>query len=929
MTRKPTYEELEQRVKELKREVVECRRAEQEARAGKDIYRSTIENAVWGVFQTTAEGLFLSANQSLANILGYETPDELMTSIYDIGNQLYVKPVQRDEILRRLVKQDRILAFETQVYRKDKSIIWISISERAVKDPNGRILYAEGFVEDITERKRIEESLKESEEKFRTILESIEDGYYEVDITGNFTLINESMCSILGYSEDELIGMNNREFMNEENAKEVYQTFSKVYRTGTATEAFDWELVRKDGTKRSVEISISLIKDSKAQPIGFRGIARDVTERKQAEQALKEAHSEMEKRVEQRTAELAEINEALKRENAEREAVEEALRKSEERYRSLIENLPIGLYRNTPGSQGQFIMANPAVAKMHGYETADRFLQTSVADLYWNPADRQAFSEKLSAQGQVVSEELQLKKLDGTPFWGAVTVNAVRDESGEIKYFDGLIEDISDRKRAEEALEFEKRRFQTLLESAPLGIVMIGKDNTWEYINPKFKEMFGYDLNDIPNGKQWFRLAYPDPDQRRQVISAWIEKADSAKAGGEFITVDFKVRCKDGTEKIILFKRVLLHTGDHLLTCEDITELKQTMEELRIARREATELSEFLKKMFGRYLSKEVMDSLLQDPSALELGGERRNVTIMMSDLRGFTAVSERLEPEQVVRMLNNYFEVMVEVIHQNQGTINEIVGDSLLVIFGAPQEIPDRAQKAIACAIAMQNAMAQVNRENSTLGLPELEMGIGLHDTEVIVGNIGSSKRIKYSVVGSGVNLVSRIESYTVGGQILVSESVRKEAGEILRIDAQREVLAKGTEVPLRIYEIGGIAGKYSLALEGGEPTLVTLARQIPIRYTMLEGKDVGKKGLEGSVLRLSTKSAEVALDTPVKILTNLKMNLGDVDENLGARDFYGKVIERSGENGQTHVIRFTSLPPEVDAYFQSHRQHAAKPLV
>jgi adenylate cyclase len=631
--------------------------------------------------------------------------------------------------------------------------------------------------------------------------------------------------------------------------------------------------------------------------------------------------------VEQRTAELVEINEALKRKNAEREAAEEALRKSEERYRSLIENLPSGLYRNTPGSRGRFIMANPAIAKMHGYETVDEFLQTSVADLYWNPADRQAFSEKLISQGQVISEEIKLKKIDGTPFWGAVTVRVVHNDSGEIKYFDGLIEDISDRKQVEEALEFEKRRFQTLLESAPIGIVMIGKDNSWEYINPKFKEMLGYDLNDVPDGKQWFRLAYPDPDYRRQVISAWIEKADFAKAGGEFITVDFKVRCKDGTDKVVLFKRVLLHTGDHLLTFEDITELKETMEELRIARREATELSEFLKKMFGRYLSKEVMDSLLEDPNALELGGERRNVTIMMTDLRGFTAVTESLEPEQVVRMLNNCFEVMVEVIHQYQGTINEIVGDSLLVIFGAPQEVPDRAQKAIACAIEMQNAMAEVNTENRVLGLPELEMGIALHDTEVIVGNIGSSKRIKYSVVGSGVNLVSRIESYSVGGQILVSESVCKEAGEILRIDSQREVIPKGTEVPLRIYEIGGIAGNYSLVLEEREPTLASLTRQIPIRYTMLEGKDVGKKGLEGSVLRLSKKSAEVALDAPVKILTNLKMNLGGVDEKLSVRNFYGKVIERSAENGKIHMVRFTSVPSEVDAYFQSHRQHAEKP--
>ena len=188
--------------------------------------------------------------------------------------------------------------------------------------------------------------------------------------------------------------------------------------------------------------------------------------------------------------------------------------------------------------------------------------------------------------------------------------------------------------------------------------------------------------------------------------------------------------------------------------------------------------SELIKKMFGRYLSTEVMNSLLEDPSALELGGERRKVTIMLTDLRGFTALSERLKPEQVVQMLNSYFEVMVDVILQYNGTINEIIGDSLLVIFGAPQEMLNRTQQAIACAIEMQNAMADVNEQNRALGLPELEMGIGLNETEVIVGNIGSSKRSKYAVVGSGVNMTSRIESYTVGGQILISESVRLEVG-------------------------------------------------------------------------------------------------------------------------------------------------------
>ena len=222
---------------------------------------------------------------------------------------------------------------------------------------------------------------------------------------------------------------------------------------------------------------------------------------------------------------------------------------------------------------------------------------------------------------------------------------------------------------------------------------------------------------------------------------------------------------------------------------------------------------------------------------------------------------------------------------------------------------------------------MTDVSEENHNKGLPELETGIGLHDTEVIVGNIGSSKRIKYSVVGSGVNMASRIESYTVGGQILISESVRKEAGELLRIDGQREVFPKGAEVPLRIYEIGGIAGRYNIALERKDSDLVTLRQKLPLWYTILEGKHVDRKGLEGLVVKLSKKSAEIAFDGPLEILTNIKMNLRNVYEELAVKNFYGKVMDRLGKNRYSYLVRFTSVPPEVVSYFQAHQQHAVKP--
>ena len=331
------------------------------------------------------------------------------------------------------------------------------------------------------------------------------------------------------------------------------------------------------------------------------------------------------------------------------------------------------------------------------------------------------------------------------------------------------------------------------------------------------------------------------------------------------------------------------------------------------------EMTALLKKMFGRYLSTEVMSSLIENPAALELGGERRQVTIMMTDLRGFTALSERLAPEQVVQMLNAYFEIMVEVVLEYQGTINEIIGDALLVIFGAPQEMPDRAQRAIACAVAMQNAMEAVNRENRAAGLPELEMGIGLNEAEVIVGNIGSSKRSKYTVVGSGVNMASRIESYTVGGQILISESVGREAGEILVVKDRMEVLPKGADSPLVIYDITGIGGRWNLTLTIPETPLTLLLREIRVRFQALEGKHLGGPQGQGAFIRLSRQTGELRSSESLEPWTNLKMNLVGVSEDIARKDFYGKVQPGPEETTGRRLVRFTALPPSIDAYFQA----------
>jgi adenylate cyclase len=261
----------------------------------------------------------------------------------------------------------------------------------------------------------------------------------------------------------------------------------------------------------------------------------------------------------------------------------------------------------------------------------------------------------------------------------------------------------------------------------------------------------------------------------------------------------------------------------------------------------------------------------------------------------------------------------MVEIILKNNATINEIIGDSILVIFGAPQQMVDRCQRAVACAIEMQNAMREVNSQNQARGLPLFDIGIGLNESQVIVGNIGSKKRTKYGVVGSGVNLASRIESFTVGGQILISDSVYNEIGNLLLINHQMKVHPKGSKEPLTVYEVSGISGQYNLSLKNEISNPVALEREIPVYYVPIEENQPSERKCSGALLQLSCHSAVMRLQMDHDLFTNLKFNLSEAAKELSCKDFYGKVVGVSDTNNRIYTVRFTSLPPAVGDYFQA----------
>ena len=237
-----------------------------------------------------------------------------------------------------------------------------------------------------------------------------------------------------------------------------------------------------------------------------------------------------------------------------------------------------------------------------------------------------------------------------------------------------------------------------------------------------------------------------------------------------------------------------------------------------------------IREIFGRYVSTEVMEELLAKPTDLTRGGELREMSILFADLRGFSRICSQSKPEQVVLLINNYLGVMADVIQESGGTIDEVQGDGILVLFGAPLPQPEHRQAAISCALAMQLAMPRVNRENDKHNLPHLSMGIGICSGDVVVGTIGSKLRAKYAVVGNPVNLASRIQALTTGGQIIVAESTIKGIDKPLSIDGELMFEPKGYDDTLKLYSVTGIGGDHAHTLPVKSQSAVACLQGEPV---------------------------------------------------------------------------------------------------
>ncbi len=234
--------------------------------------------------------------------------------------------------------------------------------------------------------------------------------------------------------------------------------------------------------------------------------------------------------------------------------------------------------------------------------------------------------------------------------------------------------------------------------------------------------------------------------------------------------------------------------------------LKQ--EELRKLNVQLEKAKNLLKQSFQRYVSAQIVEEILQSSEPVNLKGQRKTVSILLSDIRGFTALSERLEPEELVRFLNSYLSEMIDIIFKHEGTLDKFMGDAILALFGAPVAHDDDALRAVRTAVAMQEKLRELNGTWRINGWPNIEIGIGVSTGEVVVGNIGSEKRMEYTVIGQDVNYAQRIEALTkeLPADILISESTYEGTKDFVQAEKYEPLAVKGKREPIVVYGVFGV---------------------------------------------------------------------------------------------------------------------------
>ncbi len=553
--------ELRRHLRALEREVDRHQRTEDLLREAEGKYRGIVENVVEGIFQTTARGQYLTANAMLARIYGYDSPDELMSAVRDIRQQLYADPARREEFARRIERDGVVSRFESQVRRKDGEIIWISENARSVRDAAGQVLYYEGTVEDITERKRTEETLRLSEMRFRLVWESSADGMRLTDAEGDVLGVNPSYCRLVGRPASELEGRPFTEVYGEgEDRAHMLATYRQRFAAREIRARFERQIRFADGKVADVEVSTSYMELGGGEAL-LLSVFHDVSERRRTE---------------------------------------DALRKSELLFHSLVECLPQNIFRKD--REGRFTFANQRFCQALGHALEEIVGRTD-ADFY--PAELAAKYARDDQRVMATGEALEVTEAHQTPAGGKLYVHVVKTPlsgpDGEVMGVQGIFWDVTAQKEMEQQIAYERDLLRMLLENVPDRIYFKDLDSRFLRVSAAMARQMGFEDPSRAVGLTDFEI-FTETHAR----PAFEDEQAIIRTGRPILDKLEEETWRDGRVVWVLTSKLPLRDAEGRTIgtfgiSRDITVLKEAEQELAKARDAALETarlkSEFLANM--------------------------------------------------------------------------------------------------------------------------------------------------------------------------------------------------------------------------------------------------------------------------------------------------------------------------------------------
>jgi PAS domain S-box-containing protein len=485
------------------RDITQHKQAEEALRQSEEKYRSILEDIKEGYWEVDLAGNFTSFNDAICRIVGYDktemtgmnyrayTNAENVGKVYKAFNQVHRTGQPIRNIHYEIVKKDGSKRFaETSVFQR--------------QNDKKETIGFRGVSHDITERKNMEEALIHSEERYRTILDEMQDGYFEVDLAGNYTFTNEANCRNLGYPREELIGVNYRATTAAEDIDKVYQAFNQVYRTGQSSKAITFKIVQKDGSTGQAEILASPLRNKKGEIIGFRGIGRDITERMK---------------------------------------MEESLRRSEEKYRSILETIEESYYE--VDLAGSFTFVNDTLCRQFGYSREELM---GMNYKVYTPAE---VSKKVfGAYNQVYRTGEPLKwfpmeqiRKDGTRLVLENSVSPIRNEKGEIIGFRGVGRDVTERLRMEEVLRRSEEKYRTIMDEMQDSYFELDLAGNCTFANEADCRNLGYHMEELIGMNYRAYTAAEDADKVYQTFNQAYLTGQPSRA------ISFKIIQKDGSTR--------------------------------------------------------------------------------------------------------------------------------------------------------------------------------------------------------------------------------------------------------------------------------------------------------------------------------------------------------------------------------------------